>query len=69
MFIVLPCGGGKFTPDVQIGWTNRFLTFTSVVWLFGRLAFNRRLAGSQTLQANSVTAVSKHKRLRLAVIE
>jgi hypothetical protein len=26
-------GGGKFTPDVLIGWTNRFLIFTAVVWL------------------------------------
>jgi ethanolamine transporter EutH len=31
--IMLPRGGGKFTPDVLIGWTNRFLIFTSVVWL------------------------------------
>jgi hypothetical protein len=31
--IMLPRGGGKFTPDVLIGWTNRFLIFTSTVWL------------------------------------
>ncbi len=33
MTVMLPRGHGKFTPDVLIGWTNRLLIVTYVVWL------------------------------------
>ena len=32
--IMMPRGDGKSTPDVLIGWPNRFLVFTDVIWLF-----------------------------------
>lgn len=33
MAVMMPRGHGKFTPDVLIGWTNRFLIVTYLVWL------------------------------------
>lgn len=33
MAVMMPRGHGKFTPDVLIGWTNRFLIVTYAAWL------------------------------------
>lgn len=32
MAVMMPRGHGKFTPDVLIGWSNRFLIFTYAAW-------------------------------------